>query len=185
MANQRPAIVRAILWMAVVGITQVGSTRLAVAQLATIDLDQLSKISYCLGAMKEQEQKLFDHSHCNNRHNLGTPTTEDFQSKLCKVEEKAKNELKNKEDRFTIYVLSRTIGSDAALSAATGAMFTGSSDMTSCFEEADAVSRSGTCDWTRKSQDWQSSFRDCVEPPQNAPGPCRRTWVCVARELPY
>jgi hypothetical protein len=77
MANQRPAIVRAILWIAVVGITQVGSATLAVAQLATIDLDQLSKISYSLGAMKEQEQKLFDlqHSPCNmGNHELAVLT---------------------------------------------------------------------------------------------------------------
>jgi hypothetical protein len=171
MANQRAAI----LCTAIIALTQAGSVRLAAAQSVTIDLDQLSKVAYCLGVMNE-EQRLFGQiESCDP--SFGN-------EKICQLVEernKASKELGSKIERFRAYVLSRTVDLGTALYAASSASSTGSIDFRSCMEEAGSAAARACSAKQPNSID----NIDCLEPPQNPLGPCRRARVCATRELPY
>jgi hypothetical protein len=155
----------------------------AAAQPVTVDLDQLSKIAYCLGwARQALAWSLSQPSFCT------TPAhqqDEQWYVKRCEIEQKGQKDLRSKIDRFNAYVTSRLIVSADAVFAVSSAEAAGQSDLKSCLAEVASLnSGSGICSFQKFSGPGQFEKQEaCMD--QNKPSACARIAVCGTRELPY
>lgn len=156
-------------------ILSIGANGVA-AQSVTIDLDQLSKVAYCLGVMQTQEQQIFAGrpSFCSGNNGASDAT--------CVEIEKGHQKFKQKINRFRLYILSRTMEFPDTVLAVTAGLDTGRSDMTECSTEMD--DKRNVCTQTLVNGDILKNYLDCAEPPEGSPGPCRRIAVCATREVP-
>jgi hypothetical protein len=139
------------------------------AQSTSIDLGELSKVAYCAGAMSAEAQFITSRatSLCE------PPITK----QTCDAAAKAKRDFESKRERFSGYILARTLYSDAALTSASMATIAGEQDANDCLTEIHAD--------THCPKSSIDKFQECLEPAKEAPGPCRRVVVCASRELPY
>jgi hypothetical protein len=154
----------------------------AAAQPVTVDLDQLSKIAYCLGwARQGLAWSVSQQSFCTTP---AHPQDEQWYAKLCANEQKSQKDLRSKIFRFNAYVISRLIVSTNADLAVRSAEDAGESDLRSCLAEVDSLdSGSGICSFQRfNGPDKVEKQQACVD--QNKPAACERVAVCATRELP-
>jgi hypothetical protein len=155
----------------------------AIAQPVTVDLDQLSKIAYCLGWARQaltwsQSQPSFCTTPAHQQ-------DEQWYVKRCEIEQESQKDFRSKIDRFKAYVTSRLIVSAEAVFAVTSAEKAGESDLRNCFAEVGSLnSGSGICSFQKFSGPGQFEKQQaCMD--QNTPASCQRVAVCLARELPY
>jgi hypothetical protein len=156
----------------------------SVAQPVTVDLDQLSKIAYCLGVARQGlAWSLSQPSHCTTP---PYPQDKQFYAEMCDAEKKGEKDLRSKIVRFNAYVASRLIVSTDAIFAVSSAEDAGKSDLRNCFAEIESLdSGSGICSFQKfgVGPDSVEKRQACMD--QNKPAACQRAAVCGTRELPY
>lgn len=180
--HERATFRRTACFIAAIG-TAAGLATSAAAQQVTVDLDQLSKIAFCLGWARQaltwsQSQPSF----CTT---TTLPQDEHWYVKRCEIEQKGQKDLRSKIDRFNSYVTSRLIVSADAVFAVTSAENAGESDLRNCLADVDSLdSGSGICSFQRfTGPDKVEKQQACMD--QNKPEACARIAVCGTRELPY
>jgi hypothetical protein len=167
------------------------------AQDAQIDLDTLSKISYCVGVFESEEQSEYQAAKslnymscelrtkpiCNDQSRRSDPglcdrvdDTRRMEYETCLSTQRSIEDTKNRIARFNSYILPRIMYSDSAFFSALSAKNTGIADSYECLQKSMAVARGCTGRIGR-------NFVDCIEAIPT--GPCHRTSVCMHRELPY
>ena len=156
----------------------------AVAQTVTIDLDRLSKVSYCLGVDTEFQKKMAVRpgDPCTLDRAL-TDEIQRSQEAACAAQRDGVAELKRKVDLYKLYIIVR-IDISAALFTSTVSMSDGTADVGRCYTAAAMLSTPhGACPspvpFDMKLFNEQQS---CME--RNIPPACRRVRECANLDMP-
>ena len=156
----------------------------ATAQTVTIDLDRLSKVSYCLGADTEF-QKIMSQFPDECIVNYKDPTEELKRAReaLCASRRNSDAELKRKIDLYKLYIIIRIDVGSAAFTS-TVALSDGKADVSRCSAATTMLSATGgACPnpvpFEMKAFDEQQS---CME--RNIPPACRRLRGCANLDIP-